>query len=141
VRASKQQNKYRDTLILTIADFRNNTDIVWVKDDEIKYRGKMFDIKRRILKGEDILLVGHYDEKDDKLFRLLKTILEGEGNNGRDDVPIWHCEALIPVYTLLLCKAPALPAPVNTFFSEPCIPLHKPPAPFLPPGVPGYYVF
>ncbi len=68
-----QNGKATDTIIVQKSGINA---LVTVDDDEIRYNGKMFDIKNRVIKNGNILLIGHYDSFDNKLYTLLFKLLE-----------------------------------------------------------------
>lgn len=72
-------------------------EIIWVKKDEVRYQGKMFDVKDRSATDTSLLLTGHFDSKDDKLFKWLKHLLENdeEQQSGKQKTSFWFYDAVI----------------------------------------------
>lgn len=75
----KKERSFRDTLVLHHNIYYNPHKVEKVKKDEIRYAGKMFDIKREILKGDSILLVGHYDDFEHHLYKSLQNLFDDTG--------------------------------------------------------------
>jgi hypothetical protein len=135
MRLERYNNKYRDTIVLPVSAVKNNPDIIWMERDEIRYRGKMFDIKSATQKDGLMIFAGHYDEMDDELFKLLDSLFDNEADRAnKNKLPLWYCEAVLQpadLYTRGLYEYTLLRRIV---FNVPCIPLHEPSAPFLPPA-------
>jgi hypothetical protein len=102
---SRHLSKERDTLVLSNDDV---SKLVWVKHDEIRYQGKMFDVKRRFVVNGRMVLTGHYDTHDDKLFSWLTRMFDDhEGSkHGKHKVGFWFCDALLPNTQLLVTFTP-----------------------------------
>lgn len=69
----KEGGKFRDTLIMSRSEYDK---VTWIKDDEIRFGGKMFDVKRTLPLKDKIMLVGHYDTKDDGLFLAINSLFD-----------------------------------------------------------------
>ena len=76
------------------------------KEDEIRYFGKMFDIKRKITNpGDKVTLVGHYDKAEDKLFKILRKLVGAEKEGKGNPVSlIWSFIAILPQQPHPFCK-------------------------------------
>lgn len=68
--------KVKDTI--TIAPGQS---VQWMEHDELRYEGRMFDVKDRWTRGDALVLAGHFDETDDELFGLLRRMMEGDEND------------------------------------------------------------
>jgi hypothetical protein len=87
------ERKVKDTIVM-----HPDAEVVWIKKDELRYDGRMFDVKKRIQKEGVVLLVGHYDEKDDKLFASLEKLFGGSAHTRRKTglhIPIFLPEAVL----------------------------------------------
>jgi len=103
------QQRKCDTLHIAAAE---TPRLVWVEKDEIRYKGKMFDIKRHIPQEDgSLLLAGHFDETDDKLFKILKKLVDGEREkDSNSQLPVWEYVAVLPYTTWPVVKlTPAAP--------------------------------
>lgn len=94
---------HTDTIVLAA----NDRTITWTETDEIRYGNNMFDIEQRIETGDNILLIGHYDGWDNKLYNFLFNILEDDDNDLSNSGPsgsiLWIYDAVLvnaPVYQL-----------------------------------------
>lgn len=96
--SERQKEPCRDTIRIANTELHDQKLVTWMKQDEIYYRGRMFDIKRKISQGDHTILIGHYDKNDDKLFKWLAELFEHD-----DDTPdakgkmLWSYEAIMPV--------------------------------------------
>lgn len=133
------QQRKCDTLYVTAAMLQGKTqDLVWVKKDEIRYFGKMFDIKRKINHpGEKVSLVGHYDKAEDKLFKILRKLVDAEKEQGKENSAqlVWSFIAILPQQPpFLLQMIPGIPVTIPPYVARVYIsPRHSPPVP--PPDV------
>lgn len=82
VREHRQEIAMRDTITMQTGSYTSCKDFIRHKTDEIEYQGQMFDIKKQIVKGDKILLIGHYDKFENKLFKLLHKMLDDDNKNG-----------------------------------------------------------
>lgn len=130
----KKERSFRDTLVLDNEVFGDAAGLVWVKKDEIRYKGRMFDIKRQLKKGGVTVLVGHYDDAEHYLYKFLGKLFDD------DDSPLQkrgkHWQALTAIlpeetnektktqYGFLVCKTPWLS---RFHYSINIPPLHNPP--------------
>lgn len=100
VRNQREFAKVRDTLIIGKKDLGNTAVLQWVKEDEIRYRGRMFDIKQQVeIGGGNIKLIGHFDEWDDQLFKSLVKLLNSERNKSSKQYSgniLWAFDAILP---------------------------------------------
>lgn len=97
VRLHRQSIAMRDTLSIPTTVFRDGKTVVWHKDDEIAYGEEMFDIKQQYTQGENIILIGHYDRFENKLFKVLYKMLDGSNDDDKQTVrTLWHFDAVIP---------------------------------------------
>jgi hypothetical protein len=57
----------------------------------------MFDIKKELVRGEIVLLIGHYDKLENKLFKLLHYLLDDDedGESNGSSIRIWSIDAII----------------------------------------------
>lgn len=94
------QQRKCDTLYVDAALLKGRTaSLVWVKKDEIRYMGKMFDIKRTVKHSDGkIGLIGHYDKTEDKLFKILRKLVGNERQQDMENpVPsVWSFTAILP---------------------------------------------
>ena len=113
---ARHLSKERDTLILPTDEVGK---LVWVKHDEIRYQGKMFDVKRRFMANGRLVLTGHYDTRDDKLFSWLSKMFDdhSDSKQGKHKVGFWFCDALLPS-TELLGTCPQLTTPAFYSFKQ-----------------------
>lgn len=81
VRNHRQAIALRDTISMPAANYQSGKDFIRHKADEIEYQGQMFDIKKQIAKGDKILLIGHYDKFENKLFKLLYKLLDDDNKD------------------------------------------------------------
>lgn len=112
-----------------------------MKEDEISYRGQMFDIKKQINEEGRVVLVGHYDKLENKLFKLLyKWLDDNSGSSSHQKQQTgsyWLTEALIPcaIRLGLMPAAPdrnyALPANIAWCSRTPLPPFHPPKAAYI----------
>ncbi|RYZ55799.1 MAG: hypothetical protein EOP49_02050 [Sphingobacteriales bacterium] len=86
-----KQSPLRDTVRITSAALAR---LQYVKHDEVLINGNMFDIKKTISLGTDVLLVGHYDERDDQLFRWLDRLFDQHGKKNKGKCLTWHFDCL-----------------------------------------------
>lgn len=89
------KNKLRDTIYLNRNEAKT---IVWIEEDEIRYKGKMFDVKRQLERGDELLLVGHYDSKDDMLLAATFSFFDDTpepGEHKKDSVRILLFDAVL----------------------------------------------
>lgn len=78
VRNHRMHISSRDTLVVSASDFKGSTALVWMKHDEVRYQGQMFDIKSIRTEGNKVILTGHYDRLENKLFALLHKWLDDD---------------------------------------------------------------
>lgn len=105
VRSHRGHLKFRDTIILPAFELQGSADLVWMKHDEIRYYGQMFDIKKQVKQADGkVVLIGHYDKFENKLFKSLESLLKGHtGTPAKNkSTPLWFCEAIIPQYETAL---------------------------------------
>jgi|GEM_PF-3233855 len=98
-------------------------DVVWVKKDEIRYYGKMFDIKQRQETDSSLMLTGHFDSKEDKLFKWLRRLFEdhSHGKKGKNKTVFWTFDATlliedVPLFALEPVSAKSVSARTNCLF-------------------------
>lgn len=84
VRSHRQEIAMRDTIAMSADSYQSGKDFVRHKADEIEYQGQMFDIRKQIAKGDKILLIGHYDKFENKLFKLLHKLLDDDNQDGNN---------------------------------------------------------
>lgn len=131
---SEQGEAASDTLSISLTDIAK--DVVWVEEHEIKYKGRMFDIKTQSRNDGVLTLTGHFDERDDKLFNVLDSLF-GEDEEDNDAhgkrVNIWLCEAIMPEAKATLPTVYYWVDKLKMHFAQSCVPLYEPAAPFHPP--------
>lgn len=97
VRSSEwSKNKLRDTISVGPEEMK---DVVWIKKDEIRYKGRMFDIRNEVRVDGKVLIIGHYDLKDDHLLKVVYTHFDKDntpGNTERQPVKMLVFEAVFP---------------------------------------------
>lgn len=89
-----------DTVQLTAA-----SHVVWIEKDELRYEGRMFDVREQKRIGDDWLLIGHYDAADDEIFELLHALFglgTGHGKSAK------KCSVFLPEATVLRLIQPQL---------------------------------
>jgi len=102
VRQHRQSIAMRDTLTIPASVFHDGKAVVWHKDDEIAYGGEMFDIKQQHTQGDYIVLIGHYDRFENKLFKVLCKMLDGSNDDDKQTHnTLWHFDAVIPALAAL----------------------------------------
>lgn len=72
----KTERSFGDTLVLKNDILHDSQAVTWVKNNEIRYNNQMFDIKRSTTDGNTTTLIGHYDDIDYGLFKMLNKLLE-----------------------------------------------------------------
>ncbi|OSZ79329.1 hypothetical protein CAP35_14040 [Chitinophagaceae bacterium IBVUCB1] len=98
VRQHRQAIAMRDTLRMPVAVFEDGKSVIWHKNDEIAYGDEMFDIKQQYKQGDDIVLIGHYDRFENKLFKALYKMLGGKDQPDKQHTqPAWHFDAVMPI--------------------------------------------
>lgn len=97
---TKQLSKERDTIILTSNEFKN--ELAWIKKDEVRYKGQMFDVKRKFELNGNIILTGHFDKHEDHLFQWLGRLFNDKEplSNSKHKFQLWFCEALLPTVVM-----------------------------------------
>ena len=117
----------RDTIILTYEAFHNNNTITWLEHDEIRYDGRMFDIKHKQQFGSEIRLIGHYDKFENKLFKLLNNLLEPVGKNKQQHQcnTFWLPDAIISYIAIPSNKQPFIEKQKNIPYSSASYQSHK----------------
>lgn len=95
----KSERNFRDTLTIPTSKL-HSTEVVWHKKHEINYHGRMFDIKRALQDGERTILIGHYDDFEHELYKLLaKLFNSGSDAPAHQEVPSWlTIVAIIPSF-------------------------------------------
>lgn len=104
VRCHRQSIGMRDTISIPIARYKSSQGFIRHKADEIEYEGQMFDIKQQIVKGDKILLIGHYDKFENKLFKLLHSLLDDENNddNNVNNSNLLCMDAILPLQPMCI---------------------------------------
>jgi hypothetical protein len=135
VRTHRMQISSRDTLVVSASDFKGSTALVWMKHDEIRYRGQMFDIMNMRREGDKVKLTGHYDKLENKLFKLLHKWLDDDyehSNQQPQRYLKWIADAvIIPPFYFSSCvtieKKDFIISPVHSWQSRnPATPYHPP---------------
>jgi hypothetical protein len=106
-----RSQREKTSVTLTIPKSSAYTALVWIKPDEVRYQGKMFDIKQRRETSSELVLTGHFDSKEDKLFRWLKNLLEERHQQqGKRKLAFWFFDATLDPFVPLMQRtfAPAL---------------------------------
>ncbi len=104
VREHRQEIAIRDTITMQAVSYTSGKDFIRHKADEIEYQGQMFDIKKQIVKGDNIILIGHYDKFENKLFKLLHSLLDDENNddNNVSNNSLLCMDAILPPQPLCI---------------------------------------
>lgn len=103
VRNHRQAIALRDTIAMSAANYQSGKDYIRHKADEIEYQGQMFDIKKQIVKGDKILLIGHYDKFENKLFKLLHKLLDDNKDGSNSNKNNFLCiDCIIPLQYISL---------------------------------------
>ncbi len=97
VRNHRQEIAMRDTIAMPVVTYKAGNTYTRHKRDEIAYHGQMFDIKKELVRGEIVLLIGHYDKFENKLFKLLHNLLDDneDGESNGANRSIWSIDAII----------------------------------------------
>jgi hypothetical protein len=83
IHRSPEAGRNTDTIFISEEDL---PDVVWVKKNEIRYHGRMFDIARRMRSNGRVMFTGHYDKKDDNLFAALSSFVgKGGAEHNKDE--------------------------------------------------------
>ena len=93
VRSGVESERLTDTVLLT-----TTSKAVWIEEDELRYEGRMFDVRERTPAGEDWILIGHYDHADDEIFELLHALF-GLGSRPGDGPR--RCAVFLPEATIV----------------------------------------
>jgi len=86
----KKERSFRDTLLLDNQVFDDANRLVWVKKDEIRYEGRMFDIKKQIKRGDVTVLIGHYDDFEHHLYKYLGKLFDDDNQPSQEVNKQWH---------------------------------------------------
>ncbi len=124
VRQHRKAIAMRDTIVIDKATYKGNADLVWMKHDEVRYKGQMFDIKHSYERDGYIVLAGHYDKLENKLFKILFKWLANDDDDGKDKhnrQQQWCFDVLLPTHTFSLAYYPS-----HTVTRFPAITLHMP---------------
>lgn len=102
VRSQRNEVKFRDTIVVSAETIKGNGELTWVKHDEIRYHGQMYDIKTQTTLADGrIMLVGHFDNWDNKLFKELERMLEPSPGSKplqkEKGTFYWLADAIIPL--------------------------------------------
>jgi hypothetical protein len=95
-----------------------------MKHDEVRYKGQMFDIKHCYERDGYVVLAGHYDKLENKLFKILFKWLANDDDDGKDThnrQQQWCFDVLLPTHTFSLAYYP-----LCTVARFPAITLHMP---------------
>ncbi|WP_276132524.1 hypothetical protein [Polluticoccus soli] len=99
VRSYGNELKFRDTITVSAETIKGNEELNWVRHDEIRYHGQMYDIKKQIsLDNGKIMLVGYFDSWDSDLFSELERLLEpspGQTPQNENEF-FWLADAVLP---------------------------------------------
>lgn len=130
----KKERSFRDTLVLDNQVFNDATKLVWIKKDEIRYEGRMFDIKKQVAGQGVTILIGHYDDFEHHLYKYLGKLFDDDSQPTKHSNKHWHTFiAVLPggrvnehIHTLTYLVHACQWA--NQFHSSVAIPpLHNPP--------------
>ena len=111
---SEHPDKYKDTITL---DNYAAKEVTWVEENEIRYRGRMFDIKKTIQNGKTTVYIGHYDEHDDKLFKWLHALFDEEQTDGHHNIPLqWKIEATLCFLNPPIISLTTVPAKPGSYY-------------------------
>ena len=119
--------KITDTICLMAHQQHDPAVALWIKEHELRYKGRMFDVVLREKRGTELLLYGHYDRRDDYLFSLLD---QRPGEPGLP--PFFQGKAILPppVYASgkqLFCNAVHRHHPPGRPFNGYCRAQERPP--------------
>jgi hypothetical protein len=119
-------------LRIAVADIEK--DLIWVEENEVKYRGKMFDIKAVLFHEGVLKLRGHFDEADDNLFHLLARLFnEKQHNSKASNLLLWLCEATIPAPFYTEIEIDKTHLHIKALFDDCYAALFEPAVPSQPP--------
>ncbi len=138
VRAHRQHIALRDTIRgVSVETYAGNSrDMIWMKKDEVRYKDKMFDVKQVLRCGKEVLLIGHYDGFESKLFKLLFRYLGDDNDDaqGSHSPLTWLVEAVLTYIEKLTFLPP--PAVVRFYGClREAAPTRTLAPPYLPPDV------
>jgi hypothetical protein len=69
---------FQDTLFLDADDFKH---LQWENKKEFSYRGRMFDVQSIKKEQHEIIIVGHFDEKEDRIKQYLSQLFNPSRND------------------------------------------------------------
>ncbi|MEO6251845.1 MAG: hypothetical protein ABIO79_00955 [Ferruginibacter sp.] len=90
------QSRFGKELIQTITVSKKN--LVWAKKEkEIIVKGKYFDVMNYTTSGDEVLLTGFYDNKEDDLVKKIKILIrqKKESNNSANQLAINFLSTII----------------------------------------------
>lgn len=131
----KAERSFRDTLTLDYQTYHNKSQVVWTKQNEIRYAGKMFDIKKTIQQDNQVVLVGHYDDFEHGLYKSLQKLFDNSDEHPQQNKRVdWtSLIAILPqdfsdTAPVFISPSVSLTSWSNCFFQSVSIPpLHNPP--------------
>lgn len=138
VRSHRNELKFRDTIIVSAETMTGSPELSWVKHDEIRYHGQMYDIKKQTTLADGrIMLIGYFDSWDSELFKSLERLLEpSPGQAPQNETEFfWLADAVMP--DNLLSPKIYLTIPLQHFpkDGQPFYPKYLPDVPVPPPNV------
>lgn len=77
----KADRCFRDTLVLDTHIYNNPDKVVWIKKNEIRYNDRMFDIKHISVQNNTTILIGHYDDFEHEIYKVLQKLFDNEKDN------------------------------------------------------------
>lgn len=130
----KKERSFRDTLVLANEVFNDANKLVWIKKDEIRYEGRMFDIKKQVIGNRVTVLIGHYDDFEHHLYKYLGKLFDDDNPPAKQTNKHWHTFiAILPdgrttEHIYILTSLVHACQWANQFHSSVAIPpLHSPP--------------
>lgn len=104
----------------------NNDEIAkiqWVEKNEIYYNKGYFDVSKRVLSGDTLVLIGNYDKDDDFYLSALISIFDSETEDSEDIILPFFCfEVILPFLQLDTTGRFTDLKPVQTGFQNPFYP-------------------
>lgn len=113
-----EKKYFNDTLILSHSSDTNVADLVWLSDNELQYKGRMFDVKQKLETPGNILLVGKYDNFENDLFKLLKKLVDDNEPADEESNDITTLTAVLPRFKPNLIALSILKEKYNDLWSN-----------------------
>lgn len=135
-RQARNPNKFRDTLCISRTAYAS---LQWIKKDEIRINGRMFDVKRQLPAGDSVRLVGHYDTKDDRLLSVTFHLFDDipSETDKKNTVKMLAYEATLQAATALPADVPEHKTRQPNVYTTPPANGRSADPPFQPPRTAG----